>query len=516
MLLKELKIKNFLSIKDMTIRFKDSFQIIGYNKDEGGSNGSGKSAIIEALFYALYGESIRGIPIANLVNINAKHAQVSISFVKDNTVFLLERSIAPNNAQLTFDTRVIKGIKNVNTFLENILPDKKLFYLTTLFSNKTKFSNLTDRERKELVSAFVNLDIIDAIKEKVMDDKADYERKIYQAETKIANFKGRVLELKQNYKKLKERISKFDKDKVSKCKKIVKKGIPKKPPDNSMKIAYLGNKIRELENQKKHLVQKVCPYCLRPFTNQKLLDQRKNEVDTSINKLKQEIDKIQSQQKKYNDNDYNNKLKRYIKCRDIVNSYKSYKNDIKDLKSIKLRIKNLKTDYTKTKTELDYYTELKDIAMFWIKSLGFKGVKYDLIKNFLEVFANSVNQYLNKLDLPFLIIFQSVGDNFERLKVIVKTPFGNRILESFSTGEKRKIDIAFMLALNDIALQLGLGIPYLIFDEVLDGLDAFSIEKVVNLLSESNKFFIVVSHIPIKLDISTLKVIKSNGITRRL
>lgn len=213
----ELKLKNFLSFGNVeqTIKLNENpYTIItGLNKDKssddsGNRNGCGKTAIYQALHYALYGKSIDNkVTLPTLVNnINKKNMTVSLTFKRDNELYRIERGRNP-----TF-FRVFRGddeitdeslgdSRDTQDYIEELLGmDEDLFCQTILLScNVPIFLEQSTANQKSIIENVLGVDIISKKITKLKEVIKEFKNNISNEEFKINTLKNQQETLKNNY-----------------------------------------------------------------------------------------------------------------------------------------------------------------------------------------------------------------------------------------------------------------------------------------------------------------------------
>lgn len=154
--------------------------------------------------------------------------------------------------------------------------------------------------------------------------------------------------------------------------------------------------------------------------------------------------------------------------------------------------------------ELDKFSEDVPYLEFWIEAFGNKGIKSFLIDEVVPILNNRVSAYASALmDDSVVVEFDTqtkLKSGEYREKFDIKLIVGEEEIDycSFSAGEKRKIDVAILLALQNLIFERSASsCNMVVFDEVFDSLDKVGIERVINLLQEEakDKSIYVISHI---------------------
>lgn len=183
-------IKNFLGHLDYTFNFEDNGITLIY-----GPNGSGKSTIFDAIYFALYGETSRGIKGSDVVNVGGgKYAEVTYEFLINDEYYKIVRRVYSNTNPsklkiYTNDDKDISysNIRDTQSYIENLYINKQLFDNVILFSQKAELllTNGTDSEKKKLFYDLLNFYVYDNYKEVLKE-------KVKEIENAISNKKSNI------------------------------------------------------------------------------------------------------------------------------------------------------------------------------------------------------------------------------------------------------------------------------------------------------------------------------------
>jgi DNA repair exonuclease SbcCD ATPase subunit len=145
-----------------------------------------------------------------------------------------------------------------------------------------------------------------------------------------------------------------------------------------------------------------------------------------------------------------------------------------------------------------------DHYMFWVNSFGNQGIKSVLLDSVTPYLNQRANHYLSKLaDSSIEVIFNTQtqlkgGEKRDKFSVDVSNKNGDAEYKGNSGGEKRRVDIAISMALQDlVSSRSNKSLDLVVYDEVYEGLDAVGCEAVIELLREKAKVFgtvIVITH----------------------
>ena len=504
-------------------------------------NGSGKSSISESICYALYGKPYRNIKLGQLINsINKKALLVEIAFTKGSDQFKVIRGQKPTIFEIYKNGEKIledAASRDYQTYLEteilgiNFKTFKQIIVMGS--AAYTPFMSLTAAERRNITEEVLDIAVFssmsDIAKQKVSEHKSQVESltyeiqviknqidtqkellatlteeakiksdevklKIHESTTKIADLNKQLLDVETHLASIGDVDSKHDSLVESKGK-------------LQLKIAKITQKIESLNEDLELYHDDSCPTCGQEFAS-----------DLKAKKTEEHQCKVQSltdMQEQLNTMlaDFNAKIvavaQTVKQCRELVQSrnnilyakrleeqnlldlIKETSSDGIDLCKAKLKdcVASL-VDKTDEKNEasknLNYYKASVEI-------LKDSGIKSKVISTFIPVLNQMINEYLNKFDM--FVSFE-LDENFnETIKSRHRDTF---TYNSFSEGERTKIDLAILFAWRRLAMSRNsVSTNLLIFDETLDrGLDEDSVQIFIDILSsiEDNVNSIVISH----------------------
>lgn len=543
-LFKNIKWKNILSTGD-------AWTEISFTKSKStlivGENGAGKSTILDALCFALFGKPFRKINKSQLINsINKKGLLVEVEFSVGKKNYIIKRGIKPNLFEIYSDGEMINQsseTKEYQEYLErNILKlNFKSFSQIVILGSASfvPFMQLTAANRREIIEDLLDIQIFSTmnslLKEKVSQNKTDLQETTYEMKLvgeKIEMNKKLIQSLKDNNKeeedkKIQKGLElagnlqialaevKLNQETIEELEKTISD-----QEDVNEKIHKLQSLKRDLQQKIKHLDAEVnffndhenCPTCKQEINNvfkismvndkQSLLsecNQSIEKVDKKINTLEkrnQEIADVLSsiQEKKLTARDIQTQIKIYEttltqlrqEVKDLRSKNKQIDTDNSELESLKETLRNTIT----LKEQLLADKSVLDVASVLLKD---SGVKTRIIKQYVPVINKLVNKYLAAMD--FFVNFE-LNENFEEtIKSRHRDEFS---YESFSEGEKMRIDLALLFTWRAISkMRNSASTNLLIMDEVFDSsLDNNGTEeflKIISTLTSDTNLF-VISH----------------------
>ena len=541
---KNVRYKNFLSsgnnFTDIQLDRNPSTLIIG-------ENGAGKSTMLDALTFSLFGKPFRNINKPQLVNsINERGAVVECEFDIGQKHFLVRRGIKPNLFEIEVDGKQLEQNANVRDFQEflekQILKlNYKSFTQIVVLGNSSfvPFMQLKTNDRRAIIEDLLDIQIFSTmnglLKNYISDNKTNLdknnnskslvEQKIelkkeyvnqLKAKTKTLIDKNRqeVLDNETEKTKIRTQVEEINKSIQTLLKEI--KDLPTVETDRAKLDKYSTTIEHKCSQEQKHISfyasNDDCPTCKQhieaDFKQQAMSEANKKwteykqaleeieEKDTllkqryeTIQQTQQQIQSLQTEvQKKYSSLDA---IEQYIKKIEI--SIKEIENDSGDIKKEKDDLKQLDEDLQnvfRERTELISERETYEVAKEILKD---EGIKSRIIKQYLPIMNKLINKYLQEMD--FFVSF-NLDESFEEsIKSRYRDDF---TYASFSEGEKMRIDLALLFTWRSIAkLKNSTNTNLLILDEVFDssldtdGTDAFL--KIMYEMGHSTNMF-VISH----------------------
>ena len=512
-----------------------------------GTNGAGKSTVLDALTFSLFNKPFRKINKPQLVNTtNERDCVVEIEFSVNNKDYLVRRGIKPN----VFDIEV-NGVAlhkeaddraNQRILEENILKvNYKSFTQIVILgsTNFVPFMQLNSANRREVIEDLLDIRIFSAMNGLLKDKMRNLKEQIKSTDLKKENLKDKVKMQKDFIEELenrgnaninsnKEKITKLDTELVvyMKDNAVLEEDIYKYTKEQE-EVVGAGDKLVKLNNLKGKLSQKVgtitkehkfftentvCPTCTQEIEE----DFRLNRITDAQNKAKelqkgyQELEEAIKFEKE-RERQFTALSKEIIKLNNEISQNNTRINlnqrQIRDLEheiqTITNQLQNRNTEHEK----LDEYegnlqkafeelTKRKEQMLhyeFSYSLLKDDGVKTKIIKKYLPFINQQVNRYLRMMD--FYINFHLDEEFNETVKSPIHEDFS---YSSFSEGEKMRIDLSLLFTWREVArLKNSVNTNLLIMDEVFDSsLDGFGTDeflKIIRFIIKDANIF-VISH----------------------
>jgi len=489
MKINKVEISNFYSIKDIKLSFDKYEGIVlveGINKDTGGSNGSGKSAIIEAVVWGLFGKTIRKSTEDALINNIAKTFCVVRITVNDNIV--IERGKKPTFLRLFQNDKELTKDNATNTQLaiDALLnTNYKVFLASTVFGqqNNIEFIDATPEDKRIIIKNFLNLDYLFDLRDSVKYLKSQYSQGIKRCDAIIEEHDSYIKKFNEELNRLELIKKQLDEQGISLSIDCELDDIINIQQDNKKiewDIALLNKEIEKIEGEIENLTNQidnseafvVCKTCGKAeIVNPKVLWLNRATLASSVEEAYSDRNNLLAQIKEPPISSSNYKK---------VQEYKALQKDISTFESLKGDILAKKQRAYEEKQDQNNKYE---IMRFWEKAFSESGIVKYVIKNVLEYFNSKVNENLTHLSQgKFFIQFdEELSETITHNKEVIS-------YMSLSGGEKRKISLAVMLGLQELLkISHNQKNNIMFFDEVGENLDREGLEGLYILLSELKK-----------------------------
>lgn len=575
---KSVTIRNFISVGNATQGVElDKEQltlVLGENLDSGGTEGSrngvGKSTLVNALSYALFGQALTSIKKDNLINhVNKKNMLVTVEFEKNGTQYRIERGRRPavlkfyvNNTEQDIkdddgqgDSRETQ--KDIDALIG--MSHDMFKHIVALNTYTEPFLSMRAADQRAIIEQLLGITVLsekaDSLKEQIKNTKDQ----IFRANTQIESIKKSNDRIQESINNLhirqsawkrarQEEVAKLEKsinslmtvdidDEIAKHESLSKfneaankrSSLNKELATIEASLIQANKACKKYNNELKALSSNQCPACEQQLHSDKhdemlasitahleeatkhvaQLEEAKVELESAISEIalgECPITFYDSLDQAYNHRSNLDSLVKQLENK--LAEKDTYQEQIEELSSTALQ----ELDWT----EINQLTSLKDHQEFLLKLLTNKDsfIRKKIIDQNLAYLNSRLTHYLEKMGLPHQVQF--VND----LSVEI-TQLGQDLdFDNLSRGERNRLILSLSWAFRDVWESLYHHINLLFVDELIDnGLDPAGVESALGVLKhmarERSKCVFLISHREELLGRvnSTMKVIKSGGFT---
>lgn len=506
-----------------------------------GQNGSGKSTILDALCFGVFGKAYRNISKPQLMNtVNEKGLEVQVEFRVNEVDYKVVRGVKPSKFEIYRNDKLIPhdaAIKDYQKKLEEIigLNYKAFTQIVILGSARYQsFMDLTSNDRRVIIEEILDITVFSkmntVLKSKTQDNDLDIKENDYQKEllkTKISGQKGLIENLVNRSNESKEKVL-AEKHKIDGQIKLLDQKIEKVDSEisliNVVDINELHNKLttakfkgQEIKEKRLGVDKRItfyetsdnCHVCQQDIdshikdtqldslrTEAQKLEDLKPIVVSTYNKLQDKINEASEIKQQYESllevrTDTVNQRKALHTMYGNLN-VRTGESDAESLKKAQTELAGFDQEFKMLEKEQHQMVEKKHYFEICKILLKDDGIKAKIIKQYLPVMNQLINQYLDRMGANYSFHLD------ESFNEVIKSRYRDTFsYASFSEGEKMRIDLALMFTWREIAkLKNSINTNLLIMDEVGDSsLDAEATDVLWDILGgldKSNVF--VISH----------------------
>ena len=512
-----------------------------------GTNGTGKSTVLDALTFSLFNKPFRKINKSQLINsTNERDCLVEVEFEINNRQYLIKRGIKPNIFEIVVDGNSMHR-QSDDRAMQKILEEtilkvnyKSFTQIVILGSSAfVPFMQLSGTNRREVIEDLLDIRIFSAMNNIIREKIRSQKDEINTLDFKKDNIKDK-LEMQEKFiDELENRGKKDIEDKKGKIKELTVEAdthlehnqiLESKSCDlveDQEKVTGANKKLKKLNNLKGKISQKVatitkehkfftdntvCPTCTQSieesFRLNKIDDVQNTakELQSGYKELEEAIQKEEERERQFTtlskeitklNNGISQNNTRISGCNRQIRDLESEIQKLTDqlanrntehekLEEFKENLQSIFTELANKKTEITYH----DFAYSLLKD---DGVKTKIIKKYLPLINQQVNRFLQMMD--FYINFKLDEEFSETIESPIHEKFS---YASFSEGEKMRIDLALLFTWREVAraknsVNTNLLIMDEVFDSSLDGMGTDEFLKIIRFVIKDANIF-VISH----------------------
>ena len=580
--IKELTVRNFMSVGNQTqaVNFaqKNLTLVLGENLDQGGDdsgsrNGTGKTTIVNALTFALYGNALTNIKKDNLVNkINNKGMLVTLAFEKDGIEYRIERGRKPNvlqffvndQAQTTEETDDAQGdMRETQKDLDDLIGmSHDMFkHIVALNTYTEPFLSMKANDQRAIIEQLLGITLLSEKAETLKELIKETKDQIFQENADIEAVKRSNEGIQKSIDSLTTKQSAWNTQHANEVEKIARAIVELESVDIEAELAKHAElkvydeksaKLKSLNKERATLDSAVAQAerSVKKYASElaKLQDRKCHACDQELHDHKHESMTAEATTHMTDANTYHDKIVSDLaliiseigSVGELTQRPNTYYDTVEQALKHQNNLKSLETQLEVRAGEQDPYQEqidelkhtamqvvswdrvnelssLKDHQEFLLKLLTSKDsfIRKKIIDQNLAYLNNRLTYYLDKMGLPHSVLFQN------DLSVLI-TQLGQDLdFDNLSRGERNRLILGLSWSFRDVWESLYQGINLLFVDELIDnGLDASGVEGALAVLKkmsrERKKNIFLISH---KDELigrvnKVLKVIKENGFTR--
>ena len=579
--IKTITVKNFMSVGNSTqaVDFDKAHLtlVLGENMDLGGDdagsrNGTGKTTIINALSYALYGEALTKIRRENLVNkTNGKAMLVTVEFEVNGKTYRIERGRKPNI--LKFYVEDVESVaddvdesqgdsRKTQEEIEKLLNMSHTMFkhLVALNTYTEPFLAMTPNNQREIIEQLLGITILSEKADRLKEQQKNVRDAIAEEDAKIKGIESANLAVQESINNLDIKSKAWDANQTEEIARLSKAissliqvdiekeiqahkdleiwttsnneltNLQKEKASLESSLLRADREVKKYEKELEDIGSKKCFTCgqdLHDDAHADLLKEKENDVKESktyFDGIQLQLDEVV---KKIDDiGDINGKPKTFYDTAEEAFNHRNNLASLEDRKKERDEDVNPYTEQIKELKEtaikevswdvMNDLTNMKNHMDFLYKLLTSKDsfIRKRIIDQNLSFLNKRLQYYLDRTGLPHQVKFQN------DLTVEI-TELGRDLdFDNLSRGERNRLILSLSWAFRDVWESLYHGINLLFIDELVDsGMDSAGVESSIAVLKkmtrERHKNVFLISH---RDDLAgrvntVLKVIKENGFT---
>lgn len=524
----KVRYKNFLSTGNQ-------FTEIHINKSPKtlihGTNGSGKTTFVDAIYFALYGKSYRKVNKNSVINyITKKNTVVELEFSVNKHKYKIIRGIKPNVFEIYKDDELVNEESTsiaYQKYLEKFIlhMNEKLFTQTVLLgsTNYIPFMLLNAKDRRTVIEGLLDIQLFSVMNELAKIKHTDLTR--YENNTKYeiekaiisithiqehikktqGNTEELVSSIKNKQKLLSEEYESLDAEVIDLLQQVDVLAEERDKIGESSALSELKNKLQLFANQFdtkiKDNLKRVqfyqendkCPTCSQDITED-LRDEKVNhheaKVDEHGDNYRKAIDKIKEHTACLSKIEEHNRQIQLLST-SVSQKQSKMKQNLNSIESLNSNIEEISNKSNTTKEEQDLENLLlekkkleESLAETELKIFDYRsalvllkdsGIKSRIVKTYIPVINKLIKKYLDILEFPIIFKFDEEFNEYIKVRGRDEVTYPN-----LSEGEKMRVNLSLIFAFRELSvLKNATHCNLIIFDEVADsslditGWDAF-------------------------------------------
>jgi DNA repair exonuclease SbcCD ATPase subunit len=495
-----------------------------------GANGRGKSTVLQALSFAMFGKPFTKIKISELVNEINKHLETELFFRNERNSYRIVRNLKPDSFEI-YENDILLEKPGKKEDYQKILDriygfDFKTFTIAILHGSATytPFMQLEAKDRRIFTEKLLDLEVISVMSEAIKSDLKQNKSEVQKLESEINALELSLQTLLEKNKRIREdrqkQIQEFQ-DKIRDCtnKKVslnielekeqkLLEGIVVSEYQENRRQVQEKLKIRRNENSRIEAVNNiklkklqsissisVCPECQQVITPEQkqilkdsytveeinrdeehVLEQRLQKLEINIEKIRKKQEQIRQIQNSVIAIDreiaiYNNEINK----NEVVDEDRERQIQIEINQKVSERNEKLKQQ------------KIREMSVLMLKD---DGIKTEIIQRYLPFINESINKYLQEFGM-----FMRFELNAEFEEVFKSRHVQNRTYNSFSEGEKKRIDLSILFAFKEVSQRKHkIACSLVCFDEIFEKVDEEGVQTIIKLLRANTNTNIVITH----------------------
>jgi DNA repair exonuclease SbcCD ATPase subunit len=508
-----------------------------------GENGAGKSTILDALTFALFGKPFRNINKPQLINsITNRDALVELEFMIGRNHYMIRRGLKPNVFEVFCNDVLLNQeaeMRDYQELLERkiLKTNYKSFCQVVVLGSASfvPFMQLPAGQRRSIIEDLLDLQVFTVMNTLLKSRVQENQDQVFQNSTDQKLVSEKIKMLKAHLNEVRSKSEQFIREKTTTLENLeskvmdilnAKQVLRKQADDlntNAVHVAALESKLdkmralrMQMEAKTSMLVKDIkfftdhdsCPTCRQNINREfscQIVSQRETEtkeIEAGLQKLAEkheqlhaELNELLALDKKYDDI-ITQISHESLRARMYEDQIRSIQKEIEDAQRDKDETSDVKVADLETQLNglTNLYNELQDDRLVLAAAsamLKDGGIKTKIVNQYVPIINKLINKYLSEFDL--FVEFHLDEQFNETIKSRHRDEFS---YASFSEGEKQKIDLAILFTWRAVAkLRNSLNTNLLILDEVfdssLDGNAADDLLKILQALSKDANVFII-------------------------